>query len=731
MNAPFRRPLLALPALWLLASLAFAAPAGDAPRPLTPLDLLEMPELGEHAVSPDGQWLVYAKSLLNWKEGKRYTDLFLARTDGSEHRQLTFTEKDERRLAWARDSKAFVFVSDRDSSKPQLYWLSLGPGEARKLSDEKEGVRQIEFSKDGRWLAYETGDSGPKRQIKLIDLANLSGEAAALTKHSTGVGAWRWRADSSGILFTAPEADQEIHERRKKLGFDVRVNAIEEPVANLWSVNVASKQEARLTSLDGFRAQKPKISADGRYAAFLGASTGRYATDWDQELFLVDLESGASRRVTENRQNEEDFEFSPDSRWLAYTGPQDGEEYRATKIYLVPTAGGESRKLLGAWVYDGAIGFWKPDSRGIYFAATLGVNHQLMQASVEGGEPEQLTSGAHQLRIRRDEDSGVILVALTTPTTPQELFTAKIENLGTPAQWKQVTRLAEDFSRFQLGESEAVHWSSSDGKQIEGVLIKPLGYEAGKRYPLIVQVHGGPAGTSMSGFSGSWGTYAHVFAAKGYAVFQPNYRGSSGYGDAFRRQIAGDYFRLGFDDIMTGVDALIEKGIADPDKLGHMGWSAGGHWSNWALTHTDRFKAISSGAGAVNWTSMWAQSDMQINREFYFQGKPYENPDHYREVSPITYIKNARTPTLILCGADDPRVPNAQSRELYISLQKLGVPVEYLEFPGMPHGLTKPRYQFVKMEAELAWFEKWIHGKESWLDWKALLDTVPGAKKEE
>jgi dipeptidyl aminopeptidase/acylaminoacyl peptidase len=235
----------------------------------------------------------------------------------------------------------------------------------------------------------------------------------------------------------------------------------------------------------------------------------------------------------------------------------------------------------------------------------------------------------------------------------------------------------------------------------------------------------------MSGFSSSWGTYAHVFAAKGYAVFQPNYRGSSGYGDEFRRQIAGDYFRLGFDDIMTGVDALIEKGIADPDKLGHMGWSAGGHWSNWALTHTDRFKAISSGAGAVNWTSMWAQSDMQINREFYFQGKPYENPDHYREVSPITYIKNAKTPTLILCGADDPRVPNAQSRELYISLQKLGVPVEYLEFPGMPHGLTKPRYQFVKMEAELAWFEKWIHGKESWLDWKALLDTVPGAKKEE
>jgi dipeptidyl aminopeptidase/acylaminoacyl peptidase len=128
---------------------------------------------------------------------------------------------------------------------------------------------------------------------------------------------------------------------------------------------------------------------------------------------------------------------------------------------------------------------------------------------------------------------------------------------------------------------------------------------------------------------------------------------------------------------------------------------------------------------------MWAQSDMQINREFYFEGKPYENPDHYREVSPITYIKNAKTPTLILCGTDDPRVPNAQSRELYVSLRNLGVPVEYIEFPGMPHGLTKPRYQFLKMQAELAWFEKWIQGKEGWLDWQAVVDSVPGAAKAE
>jgi dipeptidyl aminopeptidase/acylaminoacyl peptidase len=318
-----------------------------------------------------------------------------------------------------------------------------------------------------------------------------------------------------------------------------------------------------------------------------------------------------------------------------------------------------------------------------------------------------------------------LLVRRSTPDEPTQLYAASWEAPGDASRWVKLTNAAEKLAEFELGNYGSFRWKSSDGKEVEGVLVKPAGFEEGKRYPLIVQVHGGPAGTSTNSFSGSWATYAHVWAGRGYLVFQPNYRGSSGYGEDFRRAIAGDYFRQGFDDIMTGVDALIDRGLADPDKLGHMGWSAGGHWSNWALTHTDRFKAIASGAGAVNWMSMWAQSDMQINREFYFQGKPYENRAHYLEVSPIAYIENAKTPTLIFCGTADPRVPSPQSRELYMSLKNLGVPVEYIEFPGQGHGLTNPRYELVKMEAELAWFDKWINGKEGWLDWEKLMETIP------
>jgi dipeptidyl aminopeptidase/acylaminoacyl peptidase len=173
------------------------------------------------------------------------------------------------------------------------------------------------------------------------------------------------------------------------------------------------------------------------------------------------------------------------------------------------------------------------------------------------------------------------------------------------------------------------------------------------------------------------------------------------------------------------VDELIRRGIADPDKLGLMGWSAGGHWANWTLTHSDRFKAISSGAGAVNWISMYGQTDVHEIRDFYFKGAPWENWDQYLNLSPLKYIRNAKTPTLIQVGQEDARVPRPQSEELHMALKKLGVPTEFIVYPRMGHGITEPRYQMVKMTAEYNWFEKWIKGKPGWFDWKDILNTVP------
>ena len=243
-----------------------------------------------------------------------------------------------------------------------------------------------------------------------------------------------------------------------------------------------------------------------------------------------------------------------------------------------------------------------------------------------------------------------------------------------------MTNSNPQVDELALGETEAIQWRSTDGKMVEGVLVKPLNYEPGRRYPLVVQIHGGPASATVLSFNAGHGYYSHVYAANGYMCLLPNYRGSSNYGEEFRTEIVGDYFRQGYEDIMAGVDHLIGEGMVDPDKLGAMGWSAGGHWSNWILTHTDRFKAISSGAGTMNWISMYAQSDVQRNRQNYFGAFPYDDFEALWDISPLKYINNAKTPTMIHVVHGDPRVPRPQSEELHMALKKLGVPTEFFVY---------------------------------------------------
>jgi dipeptidyl aminopeptidase/acylaminoacyl peptidase len=411
--------------------------------------------------------------------------------------------------------------------------------------------------------------------------------------------------------------------------------------------------------------------------------------------------------------------------------PEEFTYFRRNRLQVRQTLGGTWKLVAGDWGGDIGQFHWSADSKKIYFTDGVGVSEEILQVDLDSGKATQVTKSNGVLASQYFPESGRFLIGYENPQLPRDYYLATEATLGKRDAWRRVSNANPQVEQFALGQYETMQWKSSDGSMVEGLLIKPANYTAGNKLPLIVQLHGGPASAFTQRFAASWETYTHVFAAGGYVVFQPNYRGSSNYGEKFRMQISGDYFRQGFDDIMSGVDELIKRGVADPEKLGLMGWSAGGHWSNWALTHTDRFKAISSGAGAVNWISMYAQTDVHENREYYFQGTPYENWDHYLAMSPLKYIKNAKTPTLIHCGQDDPRVPRPQSEELHMALKKLNVPTEFLVYPRMGHSLTEPRYQMVKMAAEYAWFQKWIQGKKEWLNWKELLDTVqPQPSKE-
>ena len=741
-----------VPVLLLAASIGSSAAAQeavgtDARRPMTFLDAREMARAGSWAPSHDGKWLLYTVSTPDWQADRTQSDIHLVSlTEGlASHRQMTFSEeKDETSPAWSRDGSFFVFLSNRDApsngNASQLYLMHPDGGEARKITDAKDGVSRFSFSPDGRWLVFRAGKSDEAHlwRLPVAGIAAAGGEAKAeqITQGQGGVEAFEWAPDGGRIYFTRPDTVDTDNKLRREKKFTVNVRNEVTPLSSLWAVDMDPVASTRLThdstiSVSGFN-----VSEDGRWVGFNGSSAKRYERNITEErlyadLFLLDTGSGAIERLTQNTEvGESGLSFSPDSKWIAFSAPRDTAEYSMTdnKVYLraVGDRGGHFRRLGDAFDGDVSVGFWSADAKTIYFGAGIRATTQLMALDVAKGTVRQLTDMQAALRVDRDEESGVILINYSDAMTPPTAFTvASLDKVANRSNWKQLDDVTPQVKNFLLGDEEEITWTSTDGTQVGGILRKPVGYQPGKRYPLIVAIHGGPAGADVLRFNGGYGT--QPYAGDGYAVLMPNYRGSTNYGNAFQTAIVGNYFPQGFDDIMTGVDYLIAQGIVDSDHMGVLGWSAGGHWSDWILTHTDRFKAISTGAGTSNWISMYAESDVQRNRQFYLGNKlPYDDFDAYWDQSPLKYIKNAKTPTMIHVVEGDPRVPSPQSIELHMALKKLGVPTELFLYPGHSHGIPDARNQYVKSVAEKAWMDYWIRGIGERFEWRDVLSSLEG-----
>ena len=506
------------------------------------------------------------------------------------------------------------------------------------------------------------------------------------------------------------------------------------PLSSLWSVDVESAAERRETNDASYSINSFTISDDGRWIGITGGSPERYernitAQRLYADLHLKEIATGEVERLTDNYEiGEGGLSFSPDGRWIAFSAPDEMERYSMTenRVYIreVGDRGGAFRKLGADFDQSSSVGFWSEDSETIYFNAGVTVTTQLHALDVETGAVRQLTEERAALSVSRDEDTGTILIGYSDPDTPPTVFTASgVDDVPDRSAWTQLVDVNPQVRDIALGEEVEINWRSSDGKMVGGVLVYPVGYEEGTRYPLIVAIHGGPASADVLRFNGGYN--AQVYAGAGYAVLKPNYRGSRNYGNAHRTDIVGDYFTMGYEDIITGVDYLIAEGIVDGDRMGALGWSAGGHWSNWILTQTDRFKAISSGAGTMNWISMYAQSDVQRNRQFYVgDGFLYEDFDTYFDQSPLKYIKNAVTPTMVHVVEGDPRVPSPQSVELHMALRKLGVPTELFMYPGRSHGIPDPRNRLVKAVSEMSWMDYYVRGIGEKFDWRQVLETL-------
>jgi dipeptidyl aminopeptidase/acylaminoacyl peptidase len=718
-------------------------------RPVEIPDLFRQATIGQVTLSPDGTRALYTFTPPSYPEPSRDQQIHLVMLDGSGVRAMTHTKGVQNQGAqWHPSGRFFGFTSTRGGNGRQLFLMEPEGGEPRQVTSVAGGITSWGWSADGSHLAYLAG-RGMEAQIRLVDGEGL-GVHRTITSHPTPVSSFQWGTAGNHLHFLAPDAWDEGEFRRRREGYAARPiqrglvfdDFIHLHPQHLWRVDAFGGDPRRITSGD-FLVRGFEESPAGGTLAVVMAPRDPHIDDRPNEVYLVEANGGTPIRLTDNDVGESLVGFSPDGAWLAITAQKDFAGSGINEIFVRPVAGGaQAAGAAGSgWTpvtlaYDREVSdvTWAADGERLYFAGNDGVNQNLYVVGARDSRVTRLTDLRGVVSIADGSDPRVAVLGFSDPTRPEDLHVARWDALGVQGAWLQLTNANPWVEEVQLAHTETVRWRSADGTEIEGLVVYPLNHDPSRRYPLITEIHGGPAAVFENRFLPTAGAphraYGHLLAARGYAFFLPNYRGSSGYGDDFRTEISGDYWTRATEDIHTGIDHLIEQGLAHPDSLGFMGWSAGGHWSNWMLVTSDRFKAISSGAGVANWISLYAQTDNQSSREFYLgrdpaldaANKPWDDFEHWWNESPLKYIENASTPTLLHYGELDQRIPMPQGQELHLALKSLGVPTEFMVYPGEDHALRQPRNRLVKLMSDLGWFEMWIRGADSWLEWDEVLE---------
>ena len=378
-------------------------------------------------------------------------------------------------------------------------------------------------------------------------------------------------------------------------------------------------------------------------------------------------------------------------------------------IQIYPASGGAPKSLALSYDAQPGIAGWSADSKRIYFAEPKGTGTQLYVVDVAANRIQEIkTTTAVYGGMSLNRSGTTFGFVRQTSDTPSDVFVASATDF-TPVQ---ISRVNGDMKLPAMGRTEVITWKSKDGKPIEGLLTYPVGYQTGQRVPLILNIHGGPAGVFQQSFLGGRGAYPlATFSSRGYAILRPNPRGSSGYGTDFRRANIKDWGMGDYQDLMTGVDFVIQLGVADPNRLGVMGWSYGGFMTSWVVTQTKRFKAASAGAPVTNLMSFNGTADIPGFVPDYFGGQSWDIIDVYQKHSPMFNVKGVSTPTMVQHGEADVRVPISQGYEFYNALKAQGVPSRMLVLPRQPHGPNEPKMQVAAMQANLDWFEKYIGSK--------------------
>jgi dipeptidyl aminopeptidase/acylaminoacyl peptidase len=611
--------------------------------------------------SPDGRAAVYTQTrpVMEAEKSEMLTHVFL--WTGASRIQLTQGEKSATSPRFSPDGRFVCFLSERDG-KPAVFRISIVGGEAERLTDLKTPAAAYEISPDGKWIA-----------------------------------------------FTGREPDS-AEERAKKEKLDFKIIDEAPRNAGLWIApviaDVNGHRPARRLAQGPYHTGAIEWSPDSRRIAFETRPTPDADNGRKADILEVDVATGHVRTLAATRATESQPKYSPDGRYLAFVRTADPPTVQApARIVLLSIANGQLRELPPTHDESPNLLDWARDSRAIFFAEANRTKINIYAMPIDGPAriayaPQRGTIGA---AARLNTTGTHIGFARQSSSEPVEAYVMPVSG-GEPAR---VSAANTALELPPLGETKVIRWKSKDGREVEGLLTLPVGYKSGTKVPLILNIHGGPSGVFGENFIGAAGLYPIAsFAAKGWATLRPNPRGSSAYGRAFRSANLNDWGGGDYNDLMTGVDHVIAEGIADPNKLAVMGWSYGGYMTNWVITQTNRFKAAASGAGLSNMPSMWGTNDIPSVLDDYFSGTWYEQPDRYLKLSPLYHVKNATTPTLILHGEQDIRVPTTQGYEMYNALKRKGVKTEMVVYPRTPHGPREPKFMLDIMQRHIGWVDQ-------------------------
>lgn len=650
-----------------------ASPLAQGKRPLSVDDLFNLKEVRDPQRSPDGKWVAYSVARAIKDTDKNDTDVWMVSWDGRQQIQVTSTPEGESSPRWSPDGKYLAFLSARQGAKgAQIWLLNRAGGEASKLTDIKGGVSDYAWSPDSKRFVMVVEDPDPSEADKDKDKK----DAEPKTPKPIVIDRYHFKADVSGYL-----RGEHSH---------------------LQLFDIAAKKAEPLTP-GAFDEESPAWSPDGSQIAFVRRhGDGDVDKAPNHDLFVIEARSGAKeKRLTTTAADESGrLSWSPDGRSIAYLL---GEElkysaYDQNHLAVIPAAGGPSRILTDAldrpvrgpfWTADGSILFGVSDDRSEHIA----------KVPASGGKVEKLVSGPRVVNSFSPGSDGGLAVIASTPTEVPEIYALEAGKL------RKLTHQNDDWvTGLILGTTEEFAATSKDGTDVHGLIVKPASFQAGRRYPALLRIHGGPNGQDTNSFSFE----RELFAANGYVVVAVNYRGSNGRGSTYQKAIFADWGNKEVVDLLGAMDYVQKLDYVDAARLGIGGWSYGGILTNYTIATDGRFKAAISGAGSSNQISMYG-TDMYITQYENELGPPWKNQDLWIKLSyPFFHADRIRTPTLFMGGEKDFNVPLLGGEQMYQALRSLGVDSELVIYPNQFHGITIPSYKKDRLERYVAWYDKYL-----------------------